>query len=46
MPLQHRGTVAIQFVLERANRSGMIVANVVDAISGIEVENALVVGSE
>jgi hypothetical protein len=46
VPLQHRGAIEVQFVLERANDSGMIVADVVNAVARIEIENTLGVGSE
>jgi hypothetical protein len=45
-PLQHRGTVAIEFVLEQENHVGMIATYVVHAISGIEIEDMRAIGGE
>src|ERR1700687_4515631 len=40
MALQHRRTVAVELVLERGNHSGMIVADVVNAVAGNEIQDA------
>ena len=46
MALQHRRPGAIQFLLERRDDRGMIVAGVVDAVAGEKIENAAAVGRE
>jgi len=38
--LKHRGAVAVELVFERRDHSGMVVANVVDAVSGNEIQDA------
>jgi hypothetical protein len=38
--LKHRRTAAIEFGLERGDDCGMVMPDVVDAVSGEEVENA------
>ena len=44
--LQHGGAGAVQFVLERGDDGGMVVAGVVHAVAGEEIENAAAVGGE
>jgi hypothetical protein len=44
MALQHRWTVAVDLVLERGNHSGMIVADVVNAVAGNKIQDAPAVG--
>src|SRR5271165_2139646 len=39
MILQHRRAGLVELVLERRHDTGMIVSNVVNAISGIEIQN-------
>jgi hypothetical protein len=38
--LKHRGAVAVELVFERRDHSGMVVADVVDAVSGNEIQDA------
>ncbi len=44
--LQHGGAAAVEFILERFDDSGVVVAGVVDAIAGEEVEDAAAVGGK
>ena len=44
--LQHGGTGAVQFFLERGDDGGMIVSGVVYAVAGEEIENAAAIGGE
>ncbi len=46
MALQHRGSVAIEFLFEGAYDAGMIVSYVMHAVAGIEIENPSPIFSE
>jgi len=42
--LQHRGAAAVEFILERLDNAGMVVAGVVDTVAGQEIDDAPAVG--
>jgi hypothetical protein len=46
MALQHGWTCAIQFLVERLYNRGLIVASVMDAVSGEKIENAAAIARE
>jgi hypothetical protein len=46
MGLNHRRALALQFFAKCGNHSGVVVTDVVNAISGKEIEDASAIGSE